>query len=64
MHATEDDHAQNTFEYLLVIGAVVLPLVGALLGFDQVVVEVVGYVCPAVDTANPLAAVGSCLGIS
>jgi len=55
------ERAQNTFEYLLVVGAVVAPLVLALFAFDQVVVGVVGYVCPAVDTANSLSAVGSCL---
>jgi hypothetical protein len=58
------DEAVNSFEYLLVVGVVVVPFVAALIaGFALIIPEVVGYVCPAVDTAGPgVATVGSCLG--
>jgi len=57
------ERAQNTFEYLLVIGAVVVAMVGAMIvGFKLLLPEVAGLVCPSVDTAaNPIATIGSCL---
>ncbi len=60
LHRSEE--AQNAFEYLLVIGSVVVGFVAALLAFDVVIAQLVGLVCPAVDTANALAAIGSCIG--
>ncbi|MCK9517696.1 MAG: hypothetical protein M0R74_01535 [Dehalococcoidia bacterium] len=60
----QDDRAQDALEYLLVIGGFVVLLVLGLLAFDSLIVDVVGLVCPSVDTANPAVAVGSCLGIS
>ena len=52
---------QNTFEYLLVVGGVVVLMAIAWLGFDGLIPGLVGHVCPSVDTANPAAAIGSCL---
>lgn len=60
--ASGDEQGQGTFEYLMVSGVVVVAFVAGLFAFDSVVVEVVGHVCPSVDTANPVVAVGSCLG--
>lgn len=57
--ATED--AQNVFEYVLTVGLVVVAMVASFLAFDAVVAQVVGFACPAVDTADGLAAVGSCI---
>ena len=58
-----DQRAQNTFEYLLVIGAVVVAMVAAMIaGFELLLPQVAGLVCPSVDTAaNPIATIGSCL---
>jgi hypothetical protein len=58
-----EERAQNTFEYLLVIGAVVVAMVGAMIvGFELLLPQVAGLVCPSVDTAaNPIATIGSCL---
>jgi hypothetical protein len=55
------DEAQGAVEYLLVIGAIVVVTFAAFMGFDSLVREFVGHVCPSVDTANPLVAVGSCI---
>jgi Flp pilus assembly pilin Flp len=57
------ERAQNSFEYLLVAGAVAAAMVGAMLvGFKLLLPEITGLVCPSVDTAaNPVATVGSCL---
>jgi len=59
-----EERAQNTFEYVLVIGAVVVAMVGAMIvGFKLLLPEIAGLVCPSVDTAaNPIATIGSCLG--
>jgi hypothetical protein len=56
--------AQNTFEYLLAIGVVVVPIVLVFIAaFEIFMPEVLGWVCPSVDTADPAAASnGSCLG--
>ena len=58
-----DERAQNTFEYLLVAGAVVVAMAGAMIvGFELLLPQVAGLVCPSVDTAaNPVATIGSCL---
>jgi len=46
------ERAQNTFEYLLVVGALVVAMVAAMrLGFNPVVQEIARLVCPSVDTA-------------
>lgn len=57
------ERAQNTFEYMLVVGAVVVPMMAILIaGFELLIPEVAGYVCPSVDTAaNPIATIGSCI---
>ena len=57
------ERAQNTFEYLLVVGAVVVAMVAAMIvGFELLLPQVAGLVCPSVDTAaNPIATIGSCL---
>ncbi len=59
-----DRRAQDTFEYLLVIGAVVVAMAAALIaGFTLLLPEIVGVVCPAIDTAaDPVATFKSCLG--
>ena len=59
LHRSEE--AQDAFEYLLVIGGVVVGIIVALLAFDVVVAQVVGHLCPSVDTANPLSAIGNCI---
>jgi len=58
-----EERAQNAFEYLLIIGAVVVAMVGAMIvGFKLLLPEIAGLVCPSVDTAaNPIATIGSCL---
>jgi Flp pilus assembly pilin Flp len=56
-----EQRAQNTFEYLLIMGVVVVAMVGALMGFKPLLREVAGLVCPSVDTADPVAAFKSCL---
>jgi hypothetical protein len=53
--------AQGTFDYLLATGIFVVALVAALFAFDTIVVDIVGHVCPSVDTANSISAVGDCL---
>jgi hypothetical protein len=57
------DEAVDGFEHLLVVGTVVVVLVGGLiLGFEQILPQVVGLACPAIDTAStPAATAGSCL---
>ncbi len=59
----ESDSAQQTFEYVLVIGLVVVAFVAGMLGVSQVVDVVVGHACTSVDTAKAVSAtVGSCIG--
>ena len=56
------DRAQDSFEYLLVIGGVVVAMIIGLLAFDVVVALLLGASCPSVDTAKGIAATaGSCL---
>jgi len=59
-----EERAQNTFEYLMVVGAVVVAMVAALIvGIELLLPQVAGLVCPSVDTAaDPIAIIGSCLG--
>ncbi len=54
---------QDTFEYLLVIGAIAVALLGTLiLGFQVLVPQIVDHVCPSVDTAsNVVSTIGSCI---
>ena len=59
--AAKDDDAQDAFEYMLAVGGVVVTMVIALMAFDAVIAGILGLVCPAVDTADPLAAIGSCI---
>lgn len=60
--AFSNERAQDTFEYVLVIGAVVVLMIAGLLAFDGVVSGVLGAVCPSVDTAKGIAAsAGSCV---
>jgi Flp pilus assembly pilin Flp len=58
------ERAQNTFEYMLVFGAVAVAMVGAMIvGFKLLLPEIAGLVCPSVDTAaDPVATIKSCLG--
>lgn len=59
----QSELAQGTFEYLLITAVIVAPFILALIiGFQELVPEVLGYVCPGVDTADPGVSVGSCLG--
>jgi hypothetical protein len=56
------DRAQDTFEYLLVIGGVLVLMVVALLAFDTMLAQFLGASCPSVDTAKGVAATaGSCV---
>jgi hypothetical protein len=56
-----DESAQDAFEYLLAMSVVVV-IFGGLWLFVQLVPEVVGRGCPAVDTAaDPGATAGSCV---
>ena len=62
-----DQRAQNTFEYLLVGGVVVVLIVSVMIaGFQLLIPQLVGHVCPAVDTGfptgSPAATPGSCVG--
>lgn len=54
---------QDTFEYLLAVGAIVAVMLGTLIiGFQVLVPQVVDHVCPSVDTAsNVVSTVGSCI---
>ncbi len=54
-----NQRAQNTFEYLLVIGLLAVPLIGALIvGFETLVPHAVQFICGTIDSAG----VGSCFG--
>ena len=58
--------AQGSFEYLLVVGGVVVLMAIAWIGFDSLIPAIVGNdsnpgFCHSVDTANPPAAVGNCI---
>jgi hypothetical protein len=56
------DEAKSANEYILVVGAVVVAAIAAFIGFDHVIRDFVGLVCPSVDTAaSPLATIGSCI---
>lgn len=61
MNQIADRRAQNTFEYVLMVGVVVVALAVSFLAFDVVVEQVMGLACPGVDTADGLSAVGSCI---
>lgn len=53
---------QNTLEYLLAMAAIAIPLVLLLFAaFRTVVPEMIGWVCPSVDTAAANPSKGSCL---
>jgi hypothetical protein len=58
------DQGQAGLEYLLVVGTMVVALTIALTyGFNALLPQVVGFICPSVDTAAiPAATIGSCLG--
>ncbi len=54
---------QDTFEYLLVVGVIVVPMALAMiLGFALLVPEILGETCSSVDTAPDGLAGDSCLG--
>ncbi|MEZ4503840.1 MAG: hypothetical protein R3C39_14555 [Dehalococcoidia bacterium] len=55
------DSAQDTLEYLLTVASIVVAVILGLLGFDQLIQLFVGHLCPSVDTANPLVAIGTCI---
>ena len=51
----------GTMEYLLVVATAVVIIVGAMtIGFKAMMPQMAGQVCPAVDTASPVAP-DSCL---
>ena len=54
------DAAHDTFEYMLVIGIVVVLVVAGLFAFDDVVAAVMHNSCPSVDTAQQAPA-GDCI---
>ena len=61
------EQGQNTIEYLLVVGTVVVVMLGAMIfGFQAFLPGVLGSLCPSVDTAptgtaaDPYATPGSC----
>ena len=58
------ERGQNSLEYLMVAGAIAVVMASLLiLGFSLLLPEVLGYVCPSVDTAaDPASSIGSCLG--
>lgn len=58
---SDHDLAQDTLEYMLIVGGVVVAIVISLMAFDTLVAGILGLVCPAVDTADPLAAIGTCI---
>ena len=56
------ESGQNTFEYLLVIGAFAVLFAFALLtGFQQIFHQFIGILCPSVDPVGS-SEVGQCLG--
>jgi hypothetical protein len=56
------ESGQNTFEYLLVIGAFAVLFAFALLtGFQQIFHQFIGILCPSVDPVGS-SGVGQCLG--
>ena len=57
----KSDSGQNSFEYLLVVGGVVVIMAIAWLGFDNIVFGVARHTCPSVDTLDPAVATGSCV---
>ena len=61
MKLWRQERGQGSIEYLLVVATVVVIIVGALsIGFEALVPQVAGLLCPAVDTASAAAA-NSCL---
>jgi hypothetical protein len=57
-----DEGAQDSFEYMLTVGTIVVVLASAWFVFFQLVPQVVGHACPSVDTAvSPAASNGSCV---
>jgi Flp pilus assembly pilin Flp len=58
----DQESAQNSIEYMLVIGAVAVLIIAALvLAFPHVVYAVVGLACESIDTAATSVFVGSCI---
>ena len=57
----DDDRAQNGYEYMLIVGAIVVTMAAAFLTLDVAIAWFVGVVCPSVDTANALVAFGTCI---
>jgi len=54
------DSGQNTFEYLLVIGLLAMPLIGALIvGFETLVPHAVQFICGTIDSGGPI---NACFG--
>ena len=63
MASFRQEQGQGGIEYFLVVGAVVVAmLIAAISGGKAVVPQVLGSLCPSVDTAaDPAATTGSCL---
>lgn len=60
MRFFRDERGQDAFEYLLVLGAVVVAIVISFAAFDAVVFDVSGTACESVDTAASTEA-GDCI---
>lgn len=60
MRFFSDERGQDGFEYLLVVGAVVVAVVISFMAFDALVFDVVGHACEGVDTVES-AAPGDCI---
>jgi len=60
MRLLRDDRGQDAFEYLLVLGTLVVALVIGFMAFDAMVGQVVAHSCPSVDTVVSTTA-GQCI---
>ncbi len=49
------EQAQDTFEYVLVVGVIIVLIASGLYAFDGIVAGVASAICPAVDTAQQVA---------
>ena len=61
LRALGNEAGQDAFEYLLASGLVAVVVALAFYQLDFVIPQVVGFICPAVDTATG-SAVGACIG--
>ncbi len=60
--AVRAEAGQDAYEYILVVGSVVVLTLLGLFGFDAIVAQLLDLACPSVDTAVGVGAtVGSCI---